>query len=54
MDPVRVVDVTLRALDRRRAVVIPGLMNKAQVLLSKFCPRPFVRWTASRLFEPRD
>jgi short-subunit dehydrogenase len=53
MDPVKVVDIALRALDRGRAVVVPGLTNKVQVLLSKFFPRAFVRWTASKLFEPR-
>jgi short-subunit dehydrogenase len=54
MDPVKVVRAALRAVERGRAVVIPGAMNKGQVLLSKFFPRAFVRWTASKLFEPRD
>ena len=53
MDPVDVVRVALRGLERGRAVVIPGFMNKAQVFLSKISPRPLVRWTASRLFKPR-
>jgi short-subunit dehydrogenase len=53
MDPDRVVRIALRALDRGRAVVVPGFLNKAQVLLSKICPRPMVRWSASKLFEPR-
>lgn len=54
MDPAKVVDATLRGLNRGRAIVIPGVMNKMQVLLSKTMPRAFVRWTASKLFEPRD
>jgi short-subunit dehydrogenase len=54
MDPAKVVAATLRGLDRGRAIVVPGFMNKFQVLLSKVCPRPMVRWTASKLFEPRD
>jgi hypothetical protein len=53
MEPDRVVAIALRALDRGRAVVTPGFINKAQVLLSKVSPRPLVRWTASKLFEPR-
>ena len=53
MDPVRVARTALRAVARGRAVVIPGAMNKVQVLLSKIFPGPFVRWTASKLFEPR-
>jgi short-subunit dehydrogenase len=53
MDPARVVRMTLRALDRGRAVLVPGFINKAQVFLSKVCPRPMVRWSASKLFEPR-
>jgi uncharacterized protein len=53
MDPARVVKTALRAVARGRAVVTPGAMNKFQVLLSKICPRPMVRWTASKLFEPR-
>jgi hypothetical protein len=53
MEPDRVVAIALRALDRGRAVVTPGFINKAQVLLAKLSPRPLVRWTASKLFEPR-
>jgi short-subunit dehydrogenase len=53
MDPARVVRIALRALDRGRAVIVPGFLNKAQVFLSKISPRPLVRWTGSKLFEPR-
>jgi short-subunit dehydrogenase len=53
MDPDDVVRQALRGLERGRAVVIPGLLNKVQVLMSKLSPRPMVRWTASKLFEPR-
>jgi len=42
-DPRAVVEAGLKGLDRNRAVVVPGLANKATSQLSRFLPRAAVR-----------
>ena len=47
--PEAVVDEALRALERGRAVSVPGLSNKAVAVVSHLLPRAIVRRTAATL-----
>ncbi len=42
-DPRGVVAAGLRGLDRNKAIVVPGLFNKATAQASRFLPRPAIR-----------
>ena len=48
-DSAEVVTAGLAALDKKRAVVIPGLVNKAGALGHRFLPRSWLRRIAGRL-----
>jgi len=49
MDSARVVRAGLKGLERNRAVVIPGLLNKAGMQSTRFAPRVVVRKVAGAL-----
>src|SRR5262245_28855757 len=51
-DPEPVVDAGLRALDRGRAVVVPGLRNKIGAAASRFMPRQWMALLSARLLRP--
>jgi len=53
MTPEKVVEASLRALDRGRLTVIPGLDNWATAKVQTFVPRSVVRRVAGELFRPR-
>ncbi len=44
-----VVDASLAALDRRRVVVVPGLLNRLTATASSLAPSQVVRWVTSAL-----
>ena len=52
MSAAEVVAVSLRALDRGQAVVIPGARDRVMVALQRFTPRPLVLRIAAGLFRP--
>jgi short-subunit dehydrogenase len=53
MMPARAVaEQSLRALERRRLVVVPGWQNRLVLGLQRFLPRAIVRAAAGRLFRP--
>ncbi len=45
----KVVDASLAALDRRRVVVVPGLLNRLTATASSLAPSQVVRWVTSAL-----
>lgn len=47
-----VVDETLRALDWRQRVVVPGLQNVLGAFAARVLPRPLVTHLAGRIFAP--
>jgi short-subunit dehydrogenase len=49
MDAPAVVAAGLRGLDRNRAVVVPGLVNKAVAASTRFAPRSVVRRIAGAI-----
>ena len=49
MDAPRVVSVGLAGLDRNRAVVVPGVINKITAASTRFAPRPVVRKIAGAI-----
>ncbi|MBU6429806.1 MAG: SDR family oxidoreductase [Cyanobacteria bacterium REEB65] len=50
----RVVSASLKAFDRNRTICLPGAVNTALSLGSRFAPRAAVRRTAAMMFAPRD
>jgi short-subunit dehydrogenase len=48
-----VVEASLRALDARRLIVIPGFQDRMTVALQGFVPRSMVRKIAGKLFRPK-
>jgi len=57
-EPEPVIDAGLRALDKGRAVVVPGLLNKLSAASSRFLPREWMTLVSARLLggvraEPR-
>jgi uncharacterized protein len=52
MSAERVVEASLRALDRGQVIVIPGARDRATVALQRLVPRAFVRRAAAGLFRP--
>ena len=51
-DPEPVVDVGLRAFDRGRAVVVPGLRNRFLALVSKLSPAAITIRVSTRMLRP--
>lgn len=51
-DPEPVIEAGLRALDKGRAVVIPGLRNKLIAASSRFMPREWLTLVGARLLGP--
>lgn len=51
-DPEPVIEAGLRALDKGRAVVIPGVRNKLIAASSRFMPREWLNRVSSRLLRP--
>jgi len=51
-DPEPVIAVGLRALDKGRAVVIPGLRNKLIAASGRFTPREWLALISARLLRP--
>ena len=49
MDATKVVRIGLKGLERNKAVVVPGLLNKAGAASTRFVPRPIVRKIAGAL-----
>jgi short-subunit dehydrogenase len=49
MDAAEVVETGLAGLDRNRAVVVPGLVNKLVAASTRFAPRPVVRKIAGAI-----
>ena len=49
IDPAKVVRAGLKALDKNRAVVVPGLLNKVAAASTRFTPRPLVRKIAGAI-----
>ena len=49
MDAPRVVSAGLKGLDKNRAVVVPGLINKFGAASTRFAPRPLVRKIAGAI-----
>ena len=49
MDAAEVVEAGLKGLDRNRAVVVPGLINKIGAASTRFTPRPLVRKIAGAI-----
>ena len=49
MDAPKVVELGLKGLDRNRAVVVPGLVNKIGTASTRFLPRPLIRKIAGAL-----
>ena len=52
--PEEVVEVALRAVDRRRAVVVSGARNAILATASRLAPRRFTVLTAKLTMQPRD
>jgi short-subunit dehydrogenase len=53
MTPDAVVATSLRALERRKLRVIPGLSNRLTAALVRFSPGRLVRRVSAELFRPR-
>jgi short-subunit dehydrogenase len=51
-DPESVVEAGLRALDKGRAVVIPGGRNKVVAMSGRFMPREWLTLISARLLRP--
>ncbi len=51
-DPEPVIEAGLRALDKGRAVVIPGVRNKVVAASGRFMPREWLARVAARLLRP--
>ena len=51
-DPGPVIDAGLRALDKGRAVVIPGVRNKVGAASGRFMPREWLTLFSARLLRP--
>ena len=51
-DPEPVIEVGLRALDQRRAVVIPGFRNKVIAFSGRFMPHEWLTRVSARLLRP--
>jgi short-subunit dehydrogenase len=51
-DPEPVIDAGLRALDKGRSVVIPGLRNKVVAISGRFMPREWLTRISARLLRP--
>jgi short-subunit dehydrogenase len=49
MEAPAVVTAGLDGLDRNRAVVVPGIVNKISAASSRFAPRPLVRKIAGAI-----
>ena len=49
MDAASVVRAGLEGLDRNRAVVVPGLLNKVGAASTRFVPRPIIRKIAGAI-----
>jgi short-subunit dehydrogenase len=49
MQAPEVVEAGLKGLDRNRAVVVPGFVNKAAAASTRFAPRPWVRKIAGAI-----
>jgi short-subunit dehydrogenase len=49
MESPEVVEVGLKGLDKNRAVVVPGLVNKITAASTRFAPRPVVRKIAGAI-----
>jgi short-subunit dehydrogenase len=41
--------ITVRALDKRRAIIIPGWRNRLMAMLPRWAPRWLVRKAAARI-----
>jgi short-subunit dehydrogenase len=52
--PGPVVDAGLRALDRGRPVVVPGLVNKAMMILGRITPSGLLTRLTARMMSVRD
>jgi short-subunit dehydrogenase len=52
MSPARAARIAVRALKSGRGRCVPGLMNKALVLVSRFVPRSLIERSAERLYDP--
>ena len=53
-DPEPVIEAGLRALDKGRAVVIPGVRNKLIAMSGRFMPREWLTRVSARLLRPFD
>ncbi|MCM3901909.1 MAG: SDR family oxidoreductase [Pyrinomonadaceae bacterium] len=53
-DPEPVIEAGLRALDKGRAVVIPGLRNRVVAESGRFMPREWLTRVSARLLRPLD
>lgn len=51
-DPGPVIDAGLRALDKGRAVIIPGLRNKVMAASGRFMPSEWITRVSARLLRP--
>jgi short-subunit dehydrogenase/uncharacterized protein YndB with AHSA1/START domain len=51
-EPEPVIEAGLRALDKGRAVVIPGVRNRLIAESGRFMPREWLTWVSARLLRP--
>jgi hypothetical protein len=49
MNPPEVVEAALKGLDKNKAVVVPGLVNKLTTTSGRFAPRSVVRKIAGAI-----
>jgi short-subunit dehydrogenase len=49
MESPEVVEAGLKGLDKNRAVVVPGILNKITAASTRFAPRPVVRKLAAAI-----
>jgi hypothetical protein len=53
-DPEPVIEAGLRALDKGRAVVVPGVQNMVIAMSGRFLPREWLTRITARLLRPAD
>lgn len=53
MGSAQVARAAVKAMHNRKAVEVPGLLNKITVILPRFFPRSWVVWVAKQALKPR-
>jgi short-subunit dehydrogenase len=54
MSPEKVVKISLKALEERSVVCIPGTLNKLMLVIAKLLPISLLRWLSrNRIEEPQ-